>query len=139
MGLPAERGNGQDMALIAWSAAYLRQGTLVEAAIAHLPSASVPLLQSVDLCNLLWAVAHMNVAVDPDLLLRFSVGAPARACRQRCRAALARSSGRCRLRRPGSPPITATWLGASVPAGHVLKHHHRAGAPGRAAGHADAA
>ena len=69
----AERGSGQDMALLAWSAGCLRQGQLVEAAILHLPGHTVSRLQNVDLCHLLWAVAHMNVAVEPELLLRFSV------------------------------------------------------------------
>ena len=58
---------------MAWSAGCLRQGHLVEAAIQYLPAHAVPQLQSVDLCNLLWAVAHMHVTVAPDLLLRFSV------------------------------------------------------------------
>ena len=71
--MPAERGSGQDMALLAWSAGCLRQEQLVEAATKQLQGPTIQRLQNVDLCHLLWAVAHMNVAVEPDLLLRFSV------------------------------------------------------------------
>ena len=66
-----------DLALLAWSGAVLRQQKMVEAVVQLLDTATMARTQTVDLANLMWAIAHTDVRVAPALLLSFSVSCQA--------------------------------------------------------------